>query len=101
MTIRHTRRAPRGRKGVQCPGHRITGCAEKSQQCLKYFIQYSTFTPKRPYVRTWGRQTCYLARAPSNVGTPLLGHVVVAHINNVLGMLHKLLQAYLQRLVTF
>jgi len=46
-------RLPQGRnEGAQCPGCRITGNAERSQQCRKYFLQYSTYTPKRPYVRT-------------------------------------------------
>jgi len=48
------------------------GGAEKSQQCHKYFLQYSTFTSERPQFRTWGRQTCFLPRAPSNLVTPLL-----------------------------
>jgi len=30
------------------------GDAENSQQCRKYFLQYSTFSPERPYVRTRG-----------------------------------------------
>jgi len=30
------------------PGRRITGDAEKSQQCRKYFLQHSTFAPERP-----------------------------------------------------
>jgi len=53
-------------RGAPCPG------AEKSQQCRKYFLQYNTFAPERPQVRTWGRQTCFLARAPSNLGAPCL-----------------------------
>jgi len=36
--------------------------AEKSQQCHKYFPQYSTFASERPQVRTLGRQTCFLPR---------------------------------------
>ena len=50
----------------------ITPGAEKSQQCHKYFLQCSTFTSERSQVRTWGRQTCFLPRAPSNLVTPLL-----------------------------
>ena len=45
--------------------------AENSQQCHKYFLQYSTFASERPQVRTWGRQTCFLALAPSNLVTSL------------------------------
>jgi len=45
--------------------------AEKSQQCHKHFLQYTTFTSKISQVRTWGRQTCFLPRAPSNLVTPL------------------------------
>jgi len=45
--------------------------AEKSQQCHKYFLQCSTFASERPQFRTWGRQTCFLPRAPPNLVTPL------------------------------
>jgi len=31
----------------------------------------SRFAFERPQVRTWGRQTCFLSRAPSNLVTPL------------------------------
>jgi len=38
---------------------RITaGGAEKSHQCHKYMLQYSTFATERTQVRTWGRKTC-------------------------------------------
>jgi len=50
-------------QGAQFPGLRLTmgdrmtaGDPEKSQQCHKYFPQYSTFASKRPPVRTRGRQ---------------------------------------------
>jgi len=36
------------------------GGAEKSQQCHKYFLQYSTFASERLQVRTWGFQTRFL-----------------------------------------
>jgi len=45
-----------------CPG------AEKSQ-CHKYFK--SIFAFEKPQGRTWGRQTCFLPRAPSYLVTPL------------------------------
>jgi len=45
--------------------------AEKSQQYHKYFLHYSTFASERPPVQTWGRQTCFLPRAPFNLVTPL------------------------------
>jgi len=45
--------------------------AKKSQQCHKHFLQYPTFTSKISQVRTWGRQTCFLPQAPSNLVTPL------------------------------
>ena len=44
---------------------------QKSQECHKYFIQYSTFASGRPQVRTWGCQVCFLPRALSNLVTPL------------------------------
>ena len=65
-------------RGAQTPsaeslwGRRITAVgAEKSPQCHKYFLQYSAFASERPQVRTWGRQTCFLPRAPSNLVTPV------------------------------
>ena len=55
-----------------CWGRQMSaGGSEKSQQFHKYFLQYSKFPSKRPQVRTWGRQTCYLPRAPPNLVTPL------------------------------
>ena len=47
------------------------GGAKKSKQCHKHFLQYSTFSSERPQVRTWGRQTCFLSRAPSILVMPL------------------------------
>jgi len=43
----------------------------KVQQYRKYFLQYKYITPKRPQAGTWGRQTCFLDRAPSNLVMPL------------------------------
>jgi len=53
----------------RAPNH--CGVAEKPQQCHKYFLQYSTFVSERSQVRIWGRQTCFLSRAPFNLVTPL------------------------------
>ena len=60
-----------GKRGTipRAPNHH--GRAEKAQQCHKYFLQYSTFASERPQVWTWGRQTCLLSRAPSNLVTSL------------------------------
>ena len=41
------------------------------QQCHTYILQYSTFASGRPQVRKWGRQTCFLPRATSNLVTHL------------------------------
>jgi len=63
---------PRGSKGgtiLRAPNH--CGGVQKSHQCHKYFLQYSIFASGRPRVRTWGRQTCFLPRAPSNLVMPL------------------------------
>ena len=54
----------------RAPSH--YGGAEKSQRCHKYFLQYSTFASERPQFRTWGCQTCFLARAAPNLVTPLV-----------------------------
>jgi len=59
-------------KGAQFPWHQSLGGAENSQQCHKYFLQYNTFTSERAQVRKWGRQTCFLTRAPSKLGSSLL-----------------------------
>ena len=53
-------------------GRRTTaGGPENSQQCQKYFLHYSTLASERPQFRTWGRRSCFLPRAPSNLVTPL------------------------------
>jgi len=54
-------------------GRRMTAEGTKRcQNCHKYFLQYSTFASETPQVRTWGRQTCFLPWAPSNLVTPLI-----------------------------
>jgi len=55
-------------KGAQFHGGR------KSQQCQKYFFQYSTLACKRPQVWTQGHQACFLPRAPSNLVMPSWQH---------------------------
>jgi len=73
-------------QGAQLPGRRITlgalkyceapndcGDAKKSLQCHAYILHYSTFASGGPQVRKWGRQTCFLPRAPSNLVMPLAG----------------------------
>ena len=56
-----------------CGERRMTsGVTEKSQQWHKHILQYSAFASERPQVRTWGRQTCFLPRAPSNLVTSLV-----------------------------
>jgi len=80
--------AQRGGKGAQLPGRRITLVAlkycegaKKSQLCHTYILQYSTFASGRPQVRKWGRRTCILPRAPSNLVTPLTIWRLVASRN--------------------
>jgi len=48
------------------------GWAPKSPNKVTSTFFNSTFASERPQVRTWGRQTCFLPRAPSNLVTPLL-----------------------------
>jgi len=48
------------------------GGAENPQQCHKHFLQYSKFPSIRPQMQLWGRQICFLPRAPSNLVTPLV-----------------------------
>jgi len=79
ITLCYSQGRNEGAKGRNSPGaeslcgRQITaGGAEKSQQCHKYFLQCSTFASERPHqVRTWGRQTCFLPRAPSSLVTSL------------------------------
>jgi len=66
-------------KVAHLPGRQITigtpnhcGGRRKYQQYHKCFLQYSIIASERSHVRTWGRQTCFLPRAPSNLVTPLL-----------------------------
>jgi len=67
----------RGERGRNSPGESLLGRrmtsrgAEKSQQCHKYFLQYSAFASERPQFRPWGLQTCFLSRAPCNLVTSL------------------------------
>jgi len=73
-----TRGIMRRERGAQFPERPVTmgarndyRVAEKSQQCHRHFLQYTTFSSKISQVRTWGRQTCFLLQAPSNLVTPL------------------------------
>jgi len=45
---------PQHRRNEGWQGGTMPPGAEKSQQCRKYFLQYSRFTSERPQVRTWG-----------------------------------------------
>ena len=81
------RRSEGGERGCNSPGAEslwerqiavrgaewFLGRAKKSQQCHRqaYFLQYNSFASERPQFRTWGHQTCFLSRAPSNLVTPL------------------------------
>jgi len=47
--------------------------AEKLRQCYKHFLQCNTSASEKTQVRTWGRQTCSLPQAPSNLVMPLVG----------------------------
>jgi len=69
-----------------CAGRQMsTGGAEKSQQFHKYVLQYSKFPSEGSQVRTWGRQTCFLPRAPSNLITPLLRRLGLSLFSNKIG----------------
>jgi len=50
-----------------------------SRQCHKCFLQCSKFASERPQVRLWGRQTCFLPRAPSNLVKPLTDTIRIYH----------------------
>jgi len=55
---------------------------QKAQQCHTYILQHTTFVSGRPQVKKWGRQTCFLPQAPSNLVTPLLIWRLVASRNS-------------------
>jgi len=59
-----------GGQGAQFPGRRVTG-AENPNNVTSTVLQCSTFASEKPQVRIWGRQTCFLPRAPSDLVTPL------------------------------
>jgi len=68
-------------RALSTVGRRMTGgCCWKVPTMSKYFLQYSTFASKKPHVRTWGRQTCFLPRAPSNLVTPLVTGVACVNL---------------------
>jgi len=72
-----------GGKGAQFPGDRITmetslwrrritaWGAEKSQQCHKYFLQYSTFASEKPDSNSVGGELLLAPGAIYNLITPL------------------------------
>ena len=63
------------------PNH--CGGTVKSQKCHKHFLQYNKFASERDQVRTWGCQTCFMSRAPSNLVTPLLLSPVTTYTGTV------------------
>jgi len=61
-----------GEQGAQFSGRRVTMRAPKNpNNVTSTVLQCSTFASERPQVRAWGRQTCFLPRAPSDLVTPL------------------------------
>jgi len=69
-----------GGKGAQFPGRRITaGGAEKSQQCHKYFFQYTTFASERAQVRTPGAKLAFCPAGPANLVTPLHANLCIEY----------------------
>ena len=59
------------------------GGAEKSQQCHKYFLQCSTFTSKRPQVRTRGGKLYSCSGQLLTSLRPCLGVTVCLHLRAV------------------
>jgi len=68
----HCRGITRGERGTipRAPNH-YPG-RRKSQQYHMCFLQCNTFASERPQFRTWGRQSCFMPRAPSNLAAPRL-----------------------------
>jgi len=65
------RRNEGGQGGRNSLGAEPLRRAPKSPNNVASTFFSSTFTSKRRQVRTWGRQTCFLSRVPSNLVTPL------------------------------
>ena len=66
------RSVTREREGVTTPGRRMAaGGAVKSQQCRKYFLQYSTFCSRKTLDSNTGAPNLLLAPGP-NLVTPLI-----------------------------
>ena len=53
-------------QGEQFPGRRMTA-GRRKVLTISQELQCSAFASESPQVRTWGRQTCFLPRAPSNL----------------------------------
>ena len=102
--VRGVRRRAKFPAPDHCGGRRITvRGAEKSQQCHKYFLQYSTFASERHQVRTRECQNCILSRVPSslvkalgavglitNLKPTLPSHKLLMGINFRYNMLHEI-----------
>ena len=58
-------------KGARFLGAESLRGSKSSSNVMSTFFQNSTFASERPQVRTWGCQTCFMSRAPSNLVTPL------------------------------
>jgi len=71
-------RNERGGKGMHnaLGAESLVGPENLNNVAINYFLQYSTFTPKRPWVITRGRQICFLPLAPSNLGMSPGGVVI-------------------------
>ena len=75
--LHHTRDIKRGKGGTipLSPNHCRGPKSHNNVITYKHFFQNSTFAFERPRVRTWGRQTCFLPQAPSNLVSPL--HITI------------------------
>jgi len=63
----------RGKGGHNSQGAESLRGNRKVPTKPQVFLQYSTFAFEKAQVRTWGRQTCFLHRALSNLVTPMVG----------------------------
>ena len=69
-----TRVVTRGQGGRNSPGAESLRGAPKGPNSVTSTLFNSSFASERSRVRKWGRQTCFLPRAPFNLVTPLQRH---------------------------
>jgi len=74
--LNNTRDATRGARGRNSPGVESLRGPKSHNNVISTCFKTVHLFPKRPQVRTWGRQTSFSSQAPSNLVTPLRTTIV-------------------------